>query len=232
MITVSGMQQQLADLEKARRVHGTRQEREPLTGAHQAAQAGEASARALDRDSVPSVSEQEWAALSGPERSRLEQAGICWDPDAGFMRDAESGTQVSVGEARALLDRHGARKAIAGLDAEPGPGTFREPGTISPEDFRRGYEHPGHAAPSPQSGPPCDFPVPQGQPAAEDFTRAYLQPGHAAASPAVRDSGMPQHAPSPLPQVHGTGPAAAGIAAHMARYSMTSPSLRGGQQTT
>ncbi len=119
-----------------------------------------------------------------------------------------------------------ARKAI---EAQRGPGTFREPGPISPEDFRRGYLDAGHAAPSPLHEPPRDFPVPEGQPSAEDFTRGYLQPGRAAASPAVRDSGMPQHAPSALAQVHGTGPAAAGLAAHMARYSMTSPSLRGGQ---
>jgi hypothetical protein len=119
-----------------------------------------------------------------------------------------------------------ARKAI---EAQRGPGTFREPGPISPEDFRRDYLDAGHAAPSPLHQPPRDFPVPEGQPAAEDFTRGYLQPGHAAASPAARDSGMPQHQLSGSLAVHGTGPAAAGIAAHMARYSMTSPSLRGGQ---
>jgi len=139
----------------------------------------------------------------------------------------------SVGEMPAQLAAQArqqtACKGIPGIEAQPGPGTAPPPGSIVPEQFRRGYEHPGHAAPSPQSGPACDYPVPEGQPAAEDFTRPYLQPGHAAASPAARDSGMPQHALSPVAGVHGSGPGADAIRAHMSRFSMTSPSLRDGQ---
>jgi hypothetical protein len=148
----------------------------------------------------PSVCEETWAGLSGPERSRLEQAGVTWDSGAGVMRDAETGTQVSVGEVRALLERQGVRKAgIAGLEAERGPGTSMQPGKIEPEDFRRPYVEADHAARSPLAEPPRVSPLPP-------RGRGILEP-------------LPQSA---VAHVVGGGPAA-GLAAHQARVNATSP---------
>lgn len=123
-----------------------------------------------------------------------------------------------------------AAKALGQLEAAEGPGRYMEPGAAADAGaYDRPYLDAGHSAPSPQHAPPNDFPLPQAPPAAEDFTRGHLQAGHAAASPAVRDAGMPGHQMSPMAQVHGSGPGADAIRAHMARYSSPSPSGRGGQ---
>jgi hypothetical protein len=94
-----------------------------------------------------------------------------------------------------------ARKAIAGLEAEPGPGTSAEPGTIAPEDFRRPYVQEGHAARSPVAEAPR---VPPEQMPPEG--RGILTPIALSAVPSVASAG---------------GPAAQGIAQHMARSGAT-----------
>ena len=207
MITVTGLQQDMARAEKARRERRdpARQDREPVTGAHDAARAADASARAADRDAVPSVSEQ-WAGLSGPERSRLEQAGVVWDRDAGIMRDSETGTQLSVGEVRALLERQAVRKAgILGLEAERGPGRSMQPGQIKPEDFQRGPLGSGHAAVSPQHGAPNTSPLPP-------VGRGILTPVELPSVP-----GLAGH----------NGPIVQAMAAHQARAVPSRPPARG-----
>jgi hypothetical protein len=71
-----------------------------------------------------------------------------------------------------------ARKAISDIGAEPGPGRFTEPGSIEPQDFRRGPLDSGHAAVSPQQGPPNVPPLPpQG--------RGILEPLPQSATPVV-----------------------------------------------
>ncbi len=78
-----------------------------------------------------------------------------------------------------------ARKAIASLEAEPGPGRVMQPGHVEPEQF----------------------------------DRPYLEADHPARSPLALEP-LPQSA---VAQVVGSGPAAAGMAAHQARVSATSP---------
>lgn len=98
-----------------------------------------------------------------------------------------------------------ARKAIAGLEAEPGPGTFPKPRTIRPEDFRRGYLEAGHAARSPMAAPPNTAPLPPAP-------RGVLTPVQLPGTPAVTGS---------------AGPAMQGIAAHQARAVTSRPPARG-----
>jgi hypothetical protein len=85
------------------------------------------------------------------------------------------------------------KAAIPGLEAQPGPGSFTEPGQVSPEDFQRGPLQEGHAATSPLHGPPNTSPVP----------------------PQVRDMLTPLGA-----RVTGGGPIAGGIRDHQARAAM------------
>jgi hypothetical protein len=93
------------------------------------------------------------------------------------------------------------KAAIAGLEAEPGPGAFTEP-VFPPgaEAFARPYLDTGRAAPSPQQGMPNTAPLPPQHP-------GILAP-------------LPQSAAA---AVVGTGPAAAGIAAHQARAAQSMP---------
>jgi hypothetical protein len=124
-----------------------------------------------------------------------------------------------------------AAKAYQDAGATGGPAQGMPGQDVSPGRFRRGYEDPGHSAPSPQSGPPCDFPVPSGQPAPGDFGRHYLVAGHAAGSPA---NTAPQVQPLPpgLSATHGAGPAELGLAAHQPGvFVPTFPPHAGGPQS-
>jgi hypothetical protein len=156
VITVSGMQQQLADLEKRRK---DRKDREALTPAH--------------------------AAYEGFVEAGCAGEGHC--------------------DSRPLTGED-ARKAIAGLEAEPGPGTFREPGTIGPEDFQRPYVETGHASRSPTAAPPNVNPLPP-------EGRGILRPIELPGTPVV---------------VGHPGPMAATLAAHQAKVQLRPRSRRGG----
>jgi hypothetical protein len=111
---------------------------------------------------------------------------------------------VAEAETTAGGDATAGRAAGAGkascenLDATPGPGRFGEPGTIEPSDFRRRYLEAGHAAVSPQHGPPTADPLP----------------------PEGRGILRPLRFPS-APEVAGTGPGVAAIAQHVARAQST-----------
>jgi hypothetical protein len=109
VITLSGMQQQMADLEKRRR------HREPMTAAH--------------------------AADEAAMEAECAGEGHCDDRPLAAGEDAR-------------------KAAIPGLEAERGPGTSLEPGSIVPEDFQRPYVETGHASRSPLAGPPNVNPLP------------------------------------------------------------------------
>jgi hypothetical protein len=95
-----------------------------------------------------------------------------------------------------------AHKSIPGLEADPGPGTFREPVTPpEPGAYDRPYLDAGHAAPSPQHQPPNAAPLPpQG--------RGILRPVELPGAPAVAG-----HA----------GPGMTSLAKHMAQAAMRPP---------
>jgi hypothetical protein len=132
-------------------------------------------------------------------------------------------------------DGEAARKAI---EAEPGPGRFTDP--VAPPaagQFDRPYLGTGHAAPSPQSGPPDTAPAPPplqpGMPAAGEFDRPYLAgraapgPQHQGPNVAPAPPGQPgvlQPLPmSAVPAVVGTGPVVQAMAQHQARAAQSMP---------
>jgi len=179
MITITGMQQQMADIEKRRRKHREPPAEPCLTPAH------EADAAALTAQCAP--------------------PGHCDSKSAEAAAKARAAMPHASGPGSGEPGPENARGAY------PGPGDFGRPDGIDPGEFTRGYLGQGHSAPSPQSGPPCDFPVPKGQPAPGDFGRRYIAPGHAAQSPA--NTGTTRQHPPGLAQVHGSGPIAAQVAA-------------------
>ena len=83
-------------------------------------------------------------------------------------------------------------------DANPGPGTFPEPGELMPGQFKRPYLTEGHANPSPGRGGSVDAKVPTEDVEAADFHRDHLDAGHASDSPSNK-SHTPIIAPAPLP---------------------------------
>jgi hypothetical protein len=95
-----------------------------------------------------------------------------------------------------------ARKAYRDRGITAGPGTFTEPGTMTPEQVDRPYISDGHASASPLHQPPNQNPMPA-------QNRGVLTP--------VRMPGTPA--------VAGTGPIAAAIGRHQARAAATMPSL-------
>lgn len=100
--------------------------------------------------------------------------------------------------------REGLHKAFR--DANPGPGHFPTPGTISAERFRRPYISEGHAAPSPGHDAPHHVSLPpMGGIDAQDYTRGYISAGHAEDSPGN------EHAASPAPPAQ-TGVASSAMA--------------------
>lgn len=105
----------------------------------------------------------------------------------------------------APVSAEGARKSIPGIEAEPGPGSFREPGTIGPEDFGRGYLDAGHAAPSPQQGAPNVAPLPPAHP-------GVLMPIQMPAAPEIAGH---------------NGPIVQAMAAHQGRAMQSMPPARG-----
>ena len=112
----------------------------------------------------------------------------------------------------------------------PDPAMPAQAGEIAARDYRRGPLTDGHAAQSPMSGPPCGYPVPEGQSGPDAPGRPYIGAGHAAASPA--NTGMPPRVvPAGLAVTHGAGPMAAAIAQHQgaAGLVMTSHPPHGGQ---
>ena len=94
------------------------------------------------------------------------------------------------------------KAAIPGLEADPGPGRFTEPGLPGAEAFSRAYLDAGHSAPSPQQGPPNVAPVP---------------PGHPASLPRCRCPPCPGGGQRPVVQ---------GLAQHQARAAQSMPPCR------
>lgn len=119
-------------------------------------------------------------------------------PALAGARDAAQ-AEMNAGHAEA----EAARKAIAGLEADPGPGSFREPGAIEPQQFSRPYLDTGHSAASPQHGPPNLSPMPP-------EGRGILTPLELSAEPVV---------------VGSAGPITASMAQHRARAAASMPSM-------
>ena len=94
------------------------------------------------------------------------------------------------------------KAAIPGLEADPGPGRFTEPGLPGAEAFSRAYLDAGHSAPSPQQGPPNVAPVPPGP-------LGVLTPLQMSA----------------VPTVVGSGPVVQGLAQHQARAAQSMPPM-------
>ena len=85
-------------------------------------------------------------------------------------------------------------------DANPGPGSFPEPGQISPTRFKRPYISDGHGAASPGYQGPHTAKIPEeGGIVSTDYQRPYLDAGHASESP---DN---QHTPGPMQAPPSTG---------------------------
>jgi hypothetical protein len=106
------------------------------------------------------------------------------------------------GEQAAIEREQAGKAAIPGIEAEPGPGRFAEPGRPGAEQFSRPYLSTGHGARSPQSGPPNAAPIPPPQP-------GVLTPLQMSA----------------VPTVVGTGPVVQGLAQHQARAAATMPPM-------
>jgi hypothetical protein len=177
--------------------------------------------------------QQDMAAIEKARRKRDREGREALTPaHAAAEAEAESTRRESAakgyGGPRASSPGSGKPGPQNARGAYPGPGDFARPGDILPQDFTRPYLDQGHGAPSPQSGPPCGFPVPEGQPSPADYSRGYIEAGHAALSPANAASPAQNHPPA-VPRVTGSGPVAAQLAAWQSRLSMTSPRPRDGQ---
>lgn len=98
----------------------------------------------------------------------LDAAGIDGRPfDAAAAGDtAPPGTREIAAAmlAREQADTAAAAKSFRDRGAAEGPSRPLQPGTLAPQDCDRGYIDAGHAAESPQSGPPAASPMPAGQP--------------------------------------------------------------------
>lgn len=81
-------------------------------------------------------------------------------------------------------------------DANPGPGSFPTPSSITPGQFRRPYLTAGHARPSRQQEGPNTATVPTGQVSAAQFDRGFLNAGRAADSPANKGADYPIQPPT------------------------------------
>jgi hypothetical protein len=169
--------------------HEGREDRAALTPAHEAA-------------------ESELAAMAEDEHGGASK-GLASRPDALPGQAPYRGPEASLPGSG---DPEGTPLPLG--DAEPGPGTYPEPDGIAAQDFRRPYLEQGHGADSPQSTSPAQFPVPPAPPQPGEFGRGYIAPGHAADSPVNSGLTVPQPLPPSLAQVHGSGPIAAGLAAH------------------
>jgi Double zinc ribbon len=114
--------------------------------------------------------------------------------------------------------REQAHKAFR--DANPGPGSFPEPGEIGPGRFNRPYLSAGHGAPSPGHDAPHHAKLPEvGGISAQDHTRPYISAGHADESPAN------EHRGSPMPAPEHTGvPTSAPIRQYMSSSAIESAS--------
>jgi hypothetical protein len=129
------------------------------------------------------------------------------------------------GYRRAMADE-AAAKAYEPL---PEPAMPAQQDEAFAQDHRAGYQEQGHGAESPQSGPPCGYPVAEGQPQPGAFDRGYAEPGHAANSPqAGRSPENPiMHAPPGIlrPVTLPDAPMSMRIPQHVAAsYTMGSPS--------
>jgi hypothetical protein len=101
-------------------------------------------------------------------------------------------------------DAEAARKAIAGIDAEPGPGIFGEPSDApAAGSYDRPYLDTGHASRLPQAGPSNTAPLPP-------QARGILEP-------------LPQAAEAVVAGPGANGPIAATMKQHQARAMATSP---------
>lgn len=81
-------------------------------------------------------------------------------------------------------------------DANPGPGSFPSPGSLSARSFNRPLVSAGHEAPSPGHDGPNTAPNPFGSISAAQFDRGALTAGHAAESPSDQQ-GMMQPVSTP-----------------------------------
>jgi hypothetical protein len=112
----------------------------------------------------------------------------------------ENGRSDGDGEAEA------ARKAIADIGCEPGPGVFGEPHDMAPAgSYDRPYLHDGTAAPSPMHQAPNPNPLPP-------EGRGILTPLPQSAEAVVAGPGL-------------NGPIMQGMAAHQARAGATMPRM-------
>jgi hypothetical protein len=117
-------------------------------------------------------------AAAGP----LEQALKMQDLWAA-VHALKSADQGDLNDYRAELHK-------AFRDANPGPGTYPTPGSVSPQRYRRPVLTDGRAANSPAYGPPTSAPqVATSPPNAQDFDRPPLSSAHASPSPSFMKGG-------------------------------------------
>ena len=144
---------------------------------------------AIDRRSLARVAPGAWRkAASAP------------GGEAGAMAVYNAAVALKTADPFALADvRATAYKAFR--DANPGPGSFPEPGQISPtRRFRQAGISDGHGAASPGYWGPHTAKIPEeGGIVSTDYQRPYLDAGHASESP---DN---QHTPGPARHPRGTG---------------------------
>ena len=151
-------------------------------------------AKAFPHASFAAIDLPEWHA------GALEKAASApLDEAQGAMETYNAAVTLKGADPFMLADlRTAAYKAFR--DANPGPGSFPEPGQISPARFSRPYISDGHGAASPGYRGPHHAKLPEeGGVASTDYNRPYLDAGHAAESPGN------QHTPGPMQPPSRTG---------------------------
>jgi hypothetical protein len=168
---------------------------------------------------------QEMAEIA--KRQRRKDRPVRDQPAAAEPEVHTGAHDVAEGHRRAMAD-DAAGKAYRPL---PDPAAPVQQPEVFAQDYRRPYEDQGHGAESPQSEPPCGYPVTEGQPQPGAFGRGYINAGHAAESRQARPSpaNPVHHAPPGMlrPVVLPDAPMAAPIPPHVAAsWSTGSPSDR------
>jgi hypothetical protein len=113
-------------------------------------------------------------------------SGTFEEAEHATKRWQHAGTIAGTDPDTLLELRYEAYKAFK--DANPGPGSFPTPSTITPGQFKRPYLGAGRARPSSQQEGPNTAPMISGQIAASDYQRGSITAGHAASSPANKDA--------------------------------------------
>src|SRR4029077_11569636 len=115
-----------------------------------------------ERVVIGSVTQVQQEALAAEKRRRKkdrpERTGN--DPASEVPPAVTGAHDMAEGRRDAMEAAEPARKAYRDVGAHQGPGHRMQPGTVAPEQFSRPYMDQGHAADSPQAGPPTANPMP------------------------------------------------------------------------